>query len=332
MSDEPQKRSQGKGLSRTWMRVTLFTFVGWAACQGAHYLPAQQPSPKPITLATLVDVMEAREKLADSVTVRWAKSSRYGAGALLAKPSEFTNPCEMLLKGACVHYVGKSFSHSGGGLTQIDHASSYDGKESRLLEGLKPPRGYIKDEKGTSDANNADVLPLMLYFRPLAEPYDILRRKTLKLLDERKTIDGHECVTVDDGRTRVYLDRDRDFVPIACQCYLQKGFRAVESSRPGFVLLEGSIEYYRKQDAMRWYPKAFQVTHHAKGQQNVPDRTRGDGVQTEIGASLKDSDFALIFEPGTVVWDARTREEYRIRSDGSKEPIERRARRRAPPK
>jgi hypothetical protein len=95
-------------------------------------------------------------------------------------------------------------------------------------------------------------------------------------------------------------------------------------------LLEGSIEYYRKPDAMRWYPKAFQVILHQKGQQNVPERIRGDAVQTEIGVPLKDSEFALIFAPGTVVWDARTREEYRIRDDGSKEPIERRRRRRAP--
>ena len=97
-------------------------------------------------------------------------------------------------------------------------------------------------------------------------------------------------------------------------------------------MLEGSIEYYRKQDAMRWYPKSFQVIKHNKGQQGVSNRTRGEGVQTEIGAVLKDSDFTLVFEPGTVVWDARTREEYRILSDGSKEPIERRGRRRAPPK
>jgi hypothetical protein len=74
------------------------------------------------------------------------------------------------------------------------------------------------------------------------------------------------------------------------------------------------------------------VTLHQKGQQNVPERIRGDGVQTEIGVPLKDSEFALTFERGTVVWDARTREQYRIRDDGSKEPIERRRGRRAAPK
>jgi len=282
----------------------------------------------------LVDVMEARQKRTDSVMVRWTESSRYSAGALLAKPSEFTQPCEMLLKGASGHFVGKSFSHSGGGVTVIDYVSSYDGNESRFLMGLKPPRGTIleEDEKGCDAAKVAGRLPLMLYLRPLAETYDTLRRKTLKLLDGRKTIDGHECVTVDDGRTRVYLDCGRDFIPIACQRYLQKGFRAAESSQTGFVLLDGGIEYYRKQDVLRWYPKAFQVTMHNKGQQGVANRTRGDGVQAEIGARLKDSDFALVFEPGTIVWDARTREEYRIREDGSKEPIERRRRKRAAPK
>ncbi len=90
MSDETKKRSQAKGLSRTCISVTLFTFVVLAAYQGAHCLPAQQPSPKPITLATLVEAMEAREKLTGSVRVRWTTSSRYSAG-------EFANPCEMLL-------------------------------------------------------------------------------------------------------------------------------------------------------------------------------------------------------------------------------------------
>jgi hypothetical protein len=62
----------------------------------------------------------------------------------------------------------------------------------------------------------------------------------------------------------------------------------------------------------------------------VADRVRGDGVQTEIRASLKDSDFLLKFEPGTIVWDMRTRQQFRIRDDGAKELIQRR-RRRAPP-
>jgi hypothetical protein len=331
MSDEPKKRSRAKGLSRACLSVTLFTLVVFAAHQGAHYLPAQQPSPKPITLATLVDVMEAREKLADSMTVRWTKSERYRAGALLAKQSTWTSPCEMLLKGGSMRYVGKTFSIVGGSPNVIDHVSSYDGNESRYLQGTKPPLGRILEKKVNTDARTSALLPLMLYFRPLAEPYDTLKRKTLKLVDERKTIDGHECVTVDDGSLRVNLDCERDFVPVAYQFYLEKGAQAAESSRPGFVLQDGSIEYYRKQDALRWYPKASQVTFHNRGQEGVPDRIRGDGVQTQIGAPLKDRDFALIFEPGTVVWDARTREEYRIRDDGSKE-ITKQRRKPVPPK
>jgi hypothetical protein len=288
-------------------------------------LHAQQPSPKPITLAAIIESMEARERLADSVMVRWNRDEQYSAGALLEKASTWTSPCEMLLKGGSMRYVGTTFSHSGASVTQIHHVSSYDGKESRFLQGTKPPLGHIlvleEDEKGNTDAGVPSLRPLMLYFRPLAEPYNTLSRKTLKLLDERKTIDGRECVSVDDGRTRVYVDRDRDFVPVAFDCRTTKG---------RFVY-GGTLEYYHKQGAMQWLPKAFHVTMHFRGQ-NVADRIRGEGVQTEIGVPLKDSDFVLKFEPGTIVWDARTREEYRILSDGSKEPIERRRRRRAPPK
>jgi hypothetical protein len=276
-------------------------------------LHAQQDSAKPITLAAIVDAMEAREKRADFVMLRWTQSERYSAGALLADPSEFTFACEMLLKGTSMRYVGKTFSHDvGGGVTLIDHLSSYDGNESRYLQGAKPPLGRILQEKANTDAKLYTLLPFRLYFRPLAEPFGTLKRKSLKLLDERKTVEGHECVAVDDGRLRVYLDRDRDFVPVAFQTY----------GRNHIVRFEGSIEYYRNQGAKLWLPKAFQVTFHGKGQ-GLADRTRGDGVQTKIGVPLKNSDFALVFEPGTVVWDEKTGQEYRIRNDGSKEPTQR---------
>jgi hypothetical protein len=302
-------------------RLAGFLAASLSALAGfALPLHAQQPSPKPVTLATLVEAMEARQKLADSVTVRWTRNERYSAGALLANPSTWTSPGEMLLKGGSMRYVGKTFSHVGESVSLIDHVSSFDGNESRFLQGTKPPQGFINEEKVNTDAHVACLQPLMLYFRPLAEPYAMLKRETLKLLDERKTIDGHECVTVDDGHARVYLDCDRDFVPVAFHLY----------TKNRRLVYDGSLEYYRKQDAMRWLPKAFQVTLHWKGQ-NVPDRIRGEGVQTEIAAPLKDSDFLLKFEPGTVFWDMRTRQEYRVRDDGSNEFIPRRWGRRVVP-
>jgi hypothetical protein len=310
-SNAPLRHRDFKRLA-AFLAASLSTLAAFALP-----LHAQQASPNPITLAMLVDVMEARQKLADSVTVRWTRNERYRAGALLGKPSTWTSPCEMLLKGGSMRYVGKTFSHSGGDVTQIDHVSSYDGKESRLLSGVEPPRGYILDpgdgEKGNTDAGVPSLQPLMLYFRPLAEPHAMLRRATLRLLDEHKTIDGHDCVTVDDGRTRVYLDRDRDFVPVA--------FHRYNKNRP--VVYDGSLEYYRKHDSLRWIPKAFQVTLHVTGP-NVADRIHGDGVQTETDVPLKDSDFVLKFEPGTISWDMRTKTQYRVREDGSNELIPRR--------
>jgi hypothetical protein len=58
-------------------------------------------------------------------------------------------------------------------------------------------------------------------------------------------------------------------------------------------------------------------------ERGVADRIRGDGVQTEIGAPLKDRDFALVFEPGSVVWDERAKQEYLVRKDGSKQALQR---------
>jgi|GEM_PF-5302529 hypothetical protein len=315
MSDEPKKRSHGKGLSRTCMSVTLFTFVALAAYPGASYLPAQQSSPKPITLAALVEAMEARQKSAESVMVRWTDTQWDSH----AGPNGFTGPCEMLLKGASMRYESQNLSFAGTDVSLVERVSSFDGNESRYRVGGKRPRGGITTKKDNSDAICAPNLPLRLCFRPLAEPYRTLSRKTLKLLDERKTIDGHECVTVDDGRLRVYLDCNRDFVPVAFEGYNIQGRR----------YMNGSLEYYGKRDAMKWVPKAFQVNWQIPGEWS---RHRGERVQTEIGVPLKEGDFALTFDPGTVVFDARTREWYRVLSDGSKEPIERGGRRRAPQK
>jgi hypothetical protein len=236
MSDGPKTRSQAKAQSRTCVPVTLFTFVVLAAWPGAHRLPAQQPSPKPVTLAAIIDSMEARQKLADSVTVRWTRTVHFVPGGHFAKQNEFTYPCEMLLKGASMRNVDKGFRMTGG-VSLIELVTSYDGNESRILRGTKPPRGAIREEQRNVQTGSIDLMAFMLCFRPLAEPYDALRRKTLKLLDEHKTIDGHECVTVDDGRTRVYLDRNRDFIPVAFQRYLEPGWKTAESDRPGYVTL-----------------------------------------------------------------------------------------------
>jgi hypothetical protein len=277
-------------------------------------LQAEQAPAKPITLAALIEAMEARQKSADSVMLRWTDTQWYSRAGLKG----FQSPCEMLLKGASMRYDSQILSFAGRDVSLIERVSSFDGNESRYRVGGERPRGGIKSKKDNSDAICAPNLPLRLCFRPLAEPYRTLSRKTLKLLDERKTIDGHECVTVDDGHLRVYLDCDRDFVPVAFEGYID-----------GKRYMNGSLEYYGKRDAMKWVPKAFQVNWYSPG---VSARHRGERVQTEIGAPLKDSDFALTFDPEMVVWDARTREEYRVLSDGSKEPIERRRRKNAPPK
>jgi hypothetical protein len=273
-------------------------------------LYAQQASPKPITLAAIVDAMEVREKRAASISVRWTHWVRWKAP--LSKTSEFTYPCEVLLKGGSMRYVHKQLSHAGADVSLIDSLETWDGNESRRLVGGEPPHGSIDAER---EAVAAALLPLMLYFRPLTR----LNHNSLKLADGRKSVDGHECVTIDDGGIRVDLDCGRDFLPVAFQAYV-KG---------GRVCLVGSLEYYHKNDAIRWVPKTFLAKWFGHG---FEERHRGDYVQTEIGASLKDSDFALVFEPGTVVWNVRTREEYRIRSDRSKEPIDRRRRRKAPAK
>jgi hypothetical protein len=279
-------------------------------------LRAQQPAAKPLSLAAIIDAMQAREKLAASVSLRWTRTDHYRAGALLAKASTWTFSCELLLKGNSTRYSGKIINHARGNISLIDYTTSFEGNESRRVLGLKPPYGSIHRVKETPSyhfESPQHLAPLLLFLRPLVEPYSgTFKRRTWKLLEERRRIDGHECVTVDDGHTRAYLDCDRDFVPVTFERYTEN--RAVWYS--------GSLEYYGKQGALRWVPRTFLLKLHSSAP-STADETRGDGVQTEIGVLLKDSDFRLDFGPGTVVWDAGTEERYRVRDDGSKESAER---------
>jgi hypothetical protein len=288
------------------MRLTCFISALFCALvQFATPVRAQQTAQKPITLAAIVEAMETRQKRAASVSVRWNQNERYRGG-------DYEFPCEMLLKGDSMRYVSKTYMHNGGSVSLIDPVSTWDGKESRFLQGMQPPAGRILSEKGNRDARTTLLVPLMLYFRPLVT----LDTKALALADGRKTIDGRQCVTIDDGEMRVDLDRGREFIPVAFEVYLEDGR----------VYSGGTLEYYRNRDARTWVPKSFQL--------KTPSRQsiRGSNVQTAMAALLKESEFVLTFEPGTIVWDARTQEEYRVGADGSKELIGRPRRRKPLPK
>lgn len=278
----------------------------------ASPLHAQQTAAKSVSLPAIIDAMEARQKLAMSVSLRWTRTEHYKAGALLPKPSTWTFSCELLLNGNSTRYAGKIFNHVRGNISLIDYTSSFDGKESRRLLSIEPLYGSIhrvKESPSYLFESPPHLAPLLLFFRPLDEPYGTLQRRSWKLLDERRRINGHDCVTVDDGRTRAYLDCDRDFIPVAFKRY----------TKDRTFLHRGSLEYYRTQGAMRWLPKSFLVKP-ISNRQDVADDIRGDAVQTEIALPLKDSNFHLDFAPGTVVWDAGTEQEFRVRDDGSKEP------------
>src|SRR5271169_6699649 len=111
--------------------AALLSLVALAAFTSP--LRAQQPAAKPISLAAIIDAMQAREKLAASVSLRWTRTDHYRAGALLAKPSTWTFSCELLLKGNSTRYFGKIFSHARGNISLIDYTTSFDGNESRRV-------------------------------------------------------------------------------------------------------------------------------------------------------------------------------------------------------
>jgi hypothetical protein len=253
------------------MRLTRFvSALSCALVLIAVPARAQQTAQKPITLAAIIDAMEAREKRTASVSVRWSQHKAFRA--LFDKPAECTYPSELLLKDDSMRHTCQTFWFRRGGnvtVTLIDHLSTWDGKESRYLQGGTPPAGRILTEIGNTEGKAPHLLALLLYFRPLADPPARVKRKTLKLADGRKTIGGRECVTIDDGHLRADLDCTREFIPVSFETY----------GRDGRVRYDGTLEYYHEQGTTAWVPKAFAIKLHLV-RAGIADRV-GGGQNTD---------------------------------------------------
>ena len=92
---------------------------------------------------------------------------------------------------------------------------------------------------------------------------------------------------------------------------------AIETYRPdGRKASRADIEYVEHTDLF-WAPSRYTI--------NVFDPMKHDNVllshecrdfAIDVHAPLRQDDFAVVFEPGTKVYDERTKERYKIAADG----------------
>jgi len=252
-----------------------------------------EPPLKPITLADVVQALEKRERAAAMVELRWNDNVRYETGSVLtpdfakqmqlkgrflqrgvpAEPLAFRYPSEIRLKGDQMEFVSKTLRIDPGqaSLSLIDYRSAYDGRESKLQMASNPEQ--ILPERRNTDVQTPHLFPILLYYRPLDETFAVLRKKSLKLPERIEQIDGHKCLRVDDGRTRVDLDCERGLIPVAFQRYLP--------TRNGELSFDGRVEYAPHRTLL-FVPKRFEVKWYSQPSQ-VAQTFSGEIAETHWG-------------------------------------------------
>lgn len=281
------------------MKHLLALYVGLlACCLSGSFLPAAwaADSPRrPVTLNEVVQSLEKREHATAMVELRWTDNVHYEAGSLLdpwfarsmqlkgkflqhgvpAEPVTFHYPSELRLKGEQMEYISKTLSQDPAhdSVFLIPYTSSYDGRESKFFMGSRSPT--VLNERRNTDVDTPHLLPILLYCRPLNATFGILHKKSLKLSDHVERINGHRCVRVDDGTTRVDLDCERGLIPVAFQRYV----------RNRRLFLEGVIEYSPHQ-TLSFVPRRFDAKRYDRASR-VAETFSGDHFETHWGVPAK---------------------------------------------
>jgi hypothetical protein len=189
--------------------------------------------------------------------------------------------------------------------------SAYDGVESRSLTsnaGKGLLYGFISTKGENEDSHQARLLPLFMYFRPFAEPFHILTKRTLRIKAADVVVNNRHCVVVSDGLTSAWLDPLRACVPLV-----------IEQYRPsGRCSLRAEIQY-AEDDVLYWVPKRYRVNVYNIVHPNKLDVCYElSDIVIKPRVSLSQRDFALIFPLGTNVYDGRDGTRYRVGPDGTK--------------
>jgi hypothetical protein len=256
---------------------------------------AAEPSAKSLTRDDVIKTLESREMALQMVELRWTVDHHYEVGGQMpvaftrdlhmrgkalktgipAQPVTFHYSSELRLKGDTTECFSKTFriNDAEASLSLIPYRTSYDGRVSKVLVGSDPTREQPMPEATNTNVATVGNLPILIYYRPLAEKFAILDKDALKISEQTVLINGHRCVRVGDGRSRVYLDRDRKLIPIA--------FQRIRSN--GEKTLDVTIEY-APHSTLDFVPKHFVVKHYLEPSK-LSEMITGEIVETHWGRS-----------------------------------------------
>jgi beta-lactamase regulating signal transducer with metallopeptidase domain len=149
---------------------------------------------------------------------------------------------------------------------------------------------------------------LAMTFRPLDAFVTGRRVLQFRIVSENAMVDGLRCVEiqkVNAGRVleRCWVDPARDDVIVAYEYQINAQFRPTNVTKI-------SVQYQRDR-VHGWVPAGWTFKRPGELSENTV-------TKFAINERFSEDTFALNVPPGTIVFDKRTSEEYRVANDGSK--------------
>ena len=285
-----------------------------------------------LKLDEIIRAMEANGERAGAVAIHWREVVHFAKAGLMA-PEELgflgvdgevsktgipardvqaAYPGDLLLKGTWMKVSTKT---GGPGSTEkevmSDSTTAYDGVENRYLS-ANAHRGLLYGGIVTDTRNRATgearFLPLLMYLRPFAEPFHLLDKRALRVKTADTIVNNQHCVVISDGHMSAWLDPARACIPLVLELHRTNG----ETS------MRAEVEY-AEDKVLYWVPKRYRVSLY-----DMPHPSKVN-IYYEVSSivlrpqlSLAQRDFALVFPPGTDVYDGRDETRYRVGPDGRK--------------
>jgi len=279
-----------------------------------------------IDVEHLLEVWKARQDKCKTYRLEWRETRLDAAGSLsvpgiaqTAPPedTEFSSDCTLIVDSArsIFRFDGKGWygRYDPPGqlrvhkwtLAERKYTAVFDGVDAKNLTlrvpGMSEPHGEIRLQKLNPELRNGTIQAVQWFFRPLQREMGGFDPDGIRVLDERETIDGCECIAVlaskrkDDMNSvwRLWIDPKADYV-------IRRG--AMEAGTFTNPTTKTDISYKPDTD-LGWVPEKWTRTFWAGNKISMKVTHRM--TRHQVGGKVADDDFRVEFPAGTQVRDFR---------------------------
>ncbi|MBA3313687.1 MAG: hypothetical protein H0T47_10425 [Planctomycetaceae bacterium] len=255
------------------------------------------------------EAFTARQEAADSAEVRWTTQKMQGA-ALIEQMKGNWSPeaaslqgdvpippaaCRMVLWSALVRYESQEALLAQGKAQELRPSiNAYDGRRLQTLQDSVvrggQTTGFVKDAREFDEWRNIHLAGLMANLRPLRIFGRTPAEWTLEARPE--VIDGRSCVVIVQRETdklsrRIYLDSERDFVPLR-----------IQSEREDSVYARSDMRYERTEEP-RWVPSSWTASFSQGGR--LLTQTDNELTDVRLGLPVPKETFTVEYPKGALL-------------------------------